>query len=137
MKNICRNCHFLAKEYREQGTAYTATHSFNEADRRALESDPEHVVTAPSSIKCYLGVWDEGVAEPGESRDVVLNKTPRKNTCFFFPYHPAMLFEAAKELQARQQQNRQLKESNMYTRIGLYVAAGALVANVLVTYFKG
>jgi hypothetical protein len=47
-----------------------------------------------------------------------------------------MLFDAAKELQARQDANRQLKRSNMYTRIGLWIAAGALAVDAIVTYFK-
>ena len=43
-----------------------------------------------------------------------------------------MMFEAAKELQKREQENRQLKRSNMYTRIGLWVASLALLANAII-----
>jgi hypothetical protein len=134
MKTICRNCHFLAK--REDNTGRPLTFALTEAERLAVESDPDHAIKDHFSIKCQLGVWDEGVAKPTDSRDVTLNKVQRKNACFFFPYHPAMLFEAAKELQARQDENRQLKRSNMYTRIGLWIAAGALAVDAIVTYFK-
>ncbi len=65
-----------------------------------------------------------------------LNEKDREGFCFFFPYHEGMLFPAAKVLQEREAENGQLKMSNFYTRIGLYISAGALVANALVTYFK-
>jgi len=47
-----------------------------------------------------------------------------------------MLFDAARELQKRESENRQLKRANLYTRIGLWIAAGALVANAVIAYFK-
>jgi hypothetical protein len=136
MKTICRNCHFLAKEYREENTGRPLSFTLSASERTAVESDPEHAVKDHFSLKCQLGVWDEGVAKPTDSRDVTLNKAQRKNACFFFPHHPAMLFEAAKELQARQDANRQLKQSNSYTRVGLWIAAGALAADAIVTYFS-
>ena len=47
-----------------------------------------------------------------------------------------MLFDAARELQKRESENRQLKKSNFYTRIGLWVASGALALNALVEFLK-
>jgi hypothetical protein len=47
-----------------------------------------------------------------------------------------MLFDAAKELQKRQDENRQLKNSNSYTRAALWLAAGALVFEAIVEYLK-
>jgi len=47
-----------------------------------------------------------------------------------------MLFDAARELQKRADETRQLRRSNFYTRIGLWVAAGALAINALVAYLK-
>ena len=136
MKPICRNCHFLAKEYREENTGRPLSFSLDGSERSLVQSDPAHAVKDYYSLKCHIGVWDEGVSQPPGGRDVTLNKTPRKHDCFFFPYHSAMLFDAAKELQKRQEENRQLKRSNMYTRIGLWIAAGALVADAVITYFK-
>lgn len=136
MKAICRNCHFLAKEYREENTGRPLSFSLNESERELVQSDPASAVKDHYSLKCHLGVWDEGVSQSPGGRDVTLNKTHRKNICFFFPYHSAMLFDAARELQKREEENRQLKRSNMYTRIGLWIAAGALVANAVIAYFK-
>lgn len=137
MKAICRNCHFLAKEYRETNTGRPLSFSLNESERELVQSDPANAVKEYYSLKCQLGVWDEGVALPPNGRDIALNRTQRKNSCFFFLYNPAMLFDAARELQKRDEENRQLKRSNMYTRIGLWIAAGALTANAIVVYFKG
>jgi len=81
-----------------------------------------------------MGVWDEGVSVPSD-RNTVLNAN-RGSTCFFFPYNPAMLFTAAKELQKRSSENQQLKRSNFYTRVGLWVAAAALALNALIELLK-
>lgn len=83
-----------------------------------------------------MGVWDEGVSGSTEERNATINLVPRASGCFFFPYHAAMLFDAARELQKRADENRQMKKSNLYTRIGLWVAAGALAVNALVAYLK-
>jgi len=47
-----------------------------------------------------------------------------------------MLFDAARELQKRADENRQMKRSNLYTRIGLWVAVGALAVSALVQFLK-
>ena len=48
-----------------------------------------------------------------------------------------MLYDSAKELQKRQSENEQLKKSNRYTRIALWVAAGALALDALIELVKG
>ena len=137
MKAICRNCHFLAKEYRETNTGRALSFSLREAERGLAESDPDNVVGDHYSLKCALGVWDEGLSPPPGGREYVLNLIPRKDACFFFPHHPAMLFEAARELQKRAAEYRELKRSNLYTRIGLYITGAGLIAAVLIALFKG
>lgn len=83
-----------------------------------------------------MGIWDEGVSGSKLERAFIINQASRSTGCFFFPHHPAMLYDAAKELQRRQSENEQLKKSNIYTRIGLWVAAGALATNVAVELIK-
>jgi hypothetical protein len=136
MKAICRDCHFLAKEQREENTGRQLSFTLNERERDLVRSDPTNAVDDNFTLKCHMGVWDEGVRPPASSRDITLNKTRRGTDCFFFPYSPAMLFEAARELQKRREENRQLKRSNLHTRIGLWIAAGALLANVIITLLK-
>lgn len=136
MTPICRHCHFLAKEYREENTGRVLTFSLTEPEREKAELSPQEVVAAHYSLNCYMGVWDEGVSGSTQERNSVINLVPRTSTCFFFPYHPAMLFDAARELQKRADENRQMKKSNLYTRIGLWVAAGALAVSALVEYLN-
>ena len=135
MKAVCRNCHFLAKEYREENTGRTLSFSFTQQERNKAEKEPEEIVPNYYSLNCYMGVWDEGVGGKPE-RNVLINLTPR-TSCFFFPHHPAMLYDSAKELQKRQSENEQLKKSNRYTRIALWVAAGALALDALIELVKG
>jgi len=47
-----------------------------------------------------------------------------------------MLFDAARELQKRDNEHKELKRSNLYTRIGLWVAAGALGISALIEVLK-
>ncbi|CAH0354045.1 hypothetical protein AQB9606_03447 [Aquabacterium sp. CECT 9606] len=83
-----------------------------------------------------MGVWDEAVSGAAIDRQKVILQTERRRQCFHFPNHSGMLYQAAKELQRRQSENEQLKRSNLYTRVGLWVAAGALVLNVVVEFLK-
>lgn len=82
-----------------------------------------------------MGVWDEGLGGSDE-RNRTINVISRASGCFFFPHHPAMLFDAARELQKRADENKQMRRSNFYTRVGLWVAAGALAVDAVVAYFK-
>lgn len=132
MKHICRNCHFLAKEHREENTGRVLTFSASTSEREKAASDNIDFIADYYSLKCYLGVWDEGVNPGKDLRLKQVNEENRKNRCFFYPHDPSMMFEAAKELQKREQENRQLKRSNMYTRIGLWVASLALLVNAII-----
>ena len=136
MISICRHCHFLAKEYREENTGRVHTFSLTQAEREKAELSAQEVVGARFSLNCHMGVWDEGVSGSTQERNTVINLVPRTGTCFFFAHQPAMLFDAARELQKRADENRQMKKSNLYTRIGLWVAAGALAVNAIVEYVK-
>lgn len=136
MKPICRHCHFLAKEYREENTGRTLPFSLNKQEREKAALASNEMVATYYSLNCHMGVWDEGVSGSTEERNAIINLVPRASGCFFFPYHAAMRFDAARELQKRADENRQMKKSNLYTRIGLWVAAGALAVNALVTYLK-
>jgi len=132
MKHICRNCHFFAKETRDPGLGSPFTNVVSIAERKTLQSGEIDFVKPYYNIQCHMGVWDEGLKPGKEDRLERLNKTNRKDKCFFFPFDPSMMFKAAIELQKRAQENRQLKQSNMYTRIGLWIAASALLLNALI-----
>ena len=134
MKENCKNCHFLAKEYREDMTGRVLSWSLSAPERSNVQADTEHAVPEHYSLKCYMGVWDDGVSRAVGERNVLLNRSTRNNSCFFLPHNPAMLFEAARELQKSKEENRQLKKSNMYTRLGLWIAAIGIFANAVSRY---
>lgn len=136
MKPICRHCHFLSKEHREENTGHVHTFSLSKQDREKAVLSPHEMVPMYYSLKCHMGVWDEGVSGSTGERNTTINLVPRASSCFFFPYHPAMLFDAARELQKRADENRQLKRSNFYTRVGLWIAAVALAVSALVEFLK-
>ena len=136
VKPICRNCHFLSKEYREANTGRVLVFNLTQIDREKIAQTPDEDMFEPYSLNCHMGVWDEGVMGGVKKRGTMINLTPRGLSCFFFPYNPAMLFDAAKELQKRQDENMQLKVSNSYTRAGLWIAAGALAVNTLLEFLK-
>lgn len=127
MKN-CTNCHFLAKEYRgDDGRSYCF--SFSNIDRENINNIRDFY-----SLKCAKGVWDEGV-EPSLANDRyrTINKVNREDFCFHFDVHEGMLFEAASELQKRQEEYKKYNRGNLYTRIGLYIAAAALIVDTIVS----
>jgi hypothetical protein len=135
MRKTCRHCHFLAKEHQDEA-GRVHSYSLSKEEREKAENTPEEAVPDYYAMNCHMGVWDEGVAGSKEGRNEVINLMQRDSGCFFFPHHPAMLFPAARELQKRAEEHSQLKRSNMYTRIGLWVAAGALAISALVEILK-
>ncbi|EGR1425936.1 hypothetical protein D8X77_22180 [Vibrio vulnificus] len=132
MKKNCKNCHFLASEYSSTGSEFT--NSFSLVQRDDIEKLKGNPLKGHYVAKCHLGVWREGATQSPDFYSIVV-KAKRTN-CFFYPYQENMLFKAAEKLQQRQQENAQLKRSNMYTRIGLFIAAIGLIFNALVNYVK-
>ena len=136
MKEICRNCHFLAKEVREGNTGRVLSSSVSIKERATVGAGEADFLQSYYGLKCQMGVWDEGVAPGKEDRLERINIANRTDECFFFPYNPGMMFSAAEELQKRSQENRNLKKSNMYTRVGLWIAALALFIDAIVNLLK-
>jgi hypothetical protein len=133
-KLICRDCIFLAKDIREDNNGRVLTFSVKKDEREKAKEGDVNFVKDYCCLKCHMGVWDEGVSPGKDQRLNRVNEINRRNKCFFFPYHSDMLFDAAKELQKREQENKQLKRSNLYTQIGLGISAIALVANAIINY---
>jgi len=133
MKKICRNCHFLSKELNSD-RVYKS--SLSPQEREKAKETPQEVISTHYALNCYMGIWDEGLTGVAVDRNAVINLESRSSSCFFFPYHSAMLFDSARELQKRAAEYEELKRSNFYTRVGLYVASAALFFTALVEYFK-
>lgn len=134
-KLICRDCIFLAKDIREDNNGRVLTFSVKKDEREKAKKGDVNFIKDRYCLNCHMGVWNEGVSPGKERRLERVNEINRRNECFFFPYHPDMLFVAAKELQKREQENKQLKRSNLYTRIGLLISAIALFTNAIVNIY--
>ena len=126
MHRTCKKCHFLTKDHREEdGTVRSL--SLSEKDREGLDALDQRY-----SLNCWMKVWDEGLFPHPVSRTATICETSRGDSCFFWSHQPNMLFAGAKELQMRDQEGRQVRRSNFYTRIGLWIAAGALFIDAIV-----
>ena len=136
MKHVCRNCHFLSKEIREENTGRVLNFSVTADEREQVRNGNINFVKDHYCLKCYQGVWDEGVTPGKENRSKIVNDTNRKNKCFYWKYSPGTLFPAAVELQKRKAENEQLKRSNLYTRIGLWIAAIGLILSAITALIK-
>lgn len=134
MKN-CKNCHFLSKEaFLPNSPAMGFSLSKNEREIVVSNTDS---ITGHFTLKCAKGVWDEGLSpQLNEQRAKLISETNRENFCFYFPVHEGMLFQAASELQEKQQENEQLKRSNFYTRIGLWLAGIGLIASAFASFLN-
>ena len=127
--NCCKNCHFLAKTSIDRGGG---THQFSWGkEERDNYHSPDH-----HSAECAKGIWSTRI-DPRleESLNSILLEN-RKDNCFYIETHDGMSFEAASELHRLRNDNRQLKRSYRYTQIGLWIAAGSLLANLLMKLFK-
>lgn len=136
MKRHCLNCHFLCRSYREENTGRELKSSLNEEIRESLETDPVGYDRGWYLLQCHMGVWDEGVSPVATAEDAVLFLQERGYSCFFIPYRKSMLFPAATEIQKREQENRQLKKTNTYTAIGLWLAGIGLILNGIMALYQ-
>ena len=126
MKPCCKNCHFLAKDHIwPNGEVRSGSWSTEERENLRLAVEEDH------RARCYKNVWNTGIDPTLKDRLGEVLLKDRKDDCFFIEEHPGMSFQAAYELFRIRNDNRQLKRSYRLTQIGLWIAALALVANVV------
>ena len=122
----------MAKEIREDNKGRILSFPVTAEERKKIKNGDIDFVNEQYSLKCHHGVWDEGIIPGKENRLNNINETKRKGKCFFYPYNPGMLFKASEELQRSEQEYEHLKRSNLYTRIGLWIAAISLFFSAIV-----
>ena len=83
MKQICRNCHFLSKEYRD-ATGRVLTFSVSSDEREQAKNENIDFIGDQYSLNCFHGVWDEGVVPGKGNRLKNVNEIKRKRKCFFW-----------------------------------------------------
>ena len=120
-KHCCRECHFFAKRI-------LVTHRLNERIYLALRQNERTSLQVDKDsgwLACAQGVWDDRERVVDESAEDMVDKA-RGETCFFWPAQSGMSFDAAKVLQERASENRELKKSHRHTQWGLLIAAAGL-----------
>ena len=119
-KKSCRNCHFFAKRI-------TVMHKLDERKYLPLKPVERSSLTVDGwdRLACSQEVWGDGTLLTKEKGEKIVDKA-RAQECFFWPLREGMSFEAANVLQ-----ERELKRSNLYTKIALAIATIGLVASVV------
>jgi hypothetical protein len=130
---VCVNCHFLRIQFGEKCEL-----TLKSKDRDSIRKGNFDDVTENKFVfECYRGVWSEGYNgtegfdKSKEARKKEINETPRKNFCFFWKYRPGMFLPAAEELQKRDYELEYARKDRCLTIWGLFIAAIALLANVI------
>lgn len=136
MRQTCTNCHFFGKGHKEKGSDEGVDFYVSIDERKTAISGNNKFTKSQYSVRCLMGVWDERFNTKDEDIIYRVAHHDRKGKCFFFPFDEGMMLDAAKELQKRSQEYSQLRRSNMYTRIGLWVAALALIINAIIGFTK-
>ncbi|MBM4327786.1 MAG: hypothetical protein FJ118_11560 [Deltaproteobacteria bacterium] len=129
-KQTCVDCHFFEK------IAALVEHGENtlvvkESERNKALSGDYFWQLDMYVLACHFNVWRE---DPGydlpRKQDVVI-QVERHDQCFFWRHHPGMLLPAAAILQEREAKARETGRDRRLTICGLWIAALALLAQVL------
>jgi hypothetical protein len=137
-KHVCSNCHFLKLNGELKGIV------LNDERRAKIREGNFDIVNfygkeEPLFFMCHRGVWDEGFNgrqgfdRSNDSRQKIINEDSRENFCFFWKYRPGMFFDSAVELQKRDYKLKYARKDRTLTILGLWIAALALIANIIIT----
>lgn len=123
----CITCHFFKRTH-EQGPW-----EINQTQRDKLKKR-ESDLAGDFSYGCYMKVWDGKYCcgrHGNDLYDEILQK--ERKDCFFWPFQPGMLFPAAETLQKREAELKESATDRKHTKIGLFIAAIAIVANAIIS----
>ncbi len=130
-KQYCVDCHFFVIKVRDPAAK---PWSIEKIERdKARKKDYSWIDRNRGSLPaCYFGVWHKDYYESGlKEYHQLIVETDQRDSCFWWKYHPTMRPEAASILQEREAKNRDAAHDRRLTRIGLWIAAIALVANAV------
>jgi hypothetical protein len=132
-KQTCADCHFFVKEARTTPTLQPIVLDVALSERARAKVNDFTWAKEYHALACCLFVWDEGYNFDMAKRFEVIADTDRREFCFFWRFRPGMLIPAAKILQEREARDREAGKDRRLTLLGLWIAAVALVVNVVFT----
>lgn len=125
-KKSCIDCHFLAKEARND-TAHPHMWKSHLSDvERADARRDDYTWALFYKLVCHKGVWDEGYGHGLSPRRERLIETDRRGTCFFWRLRPGTFFATGEDLQARTLLTGRERRSRWVTAVSLLIAAASL-----------
>lgn len=132
MKHCCRNCHFLARYFKE-GAPWG---SLAERPPEPWPRTPAIMNIAVSDRRpgCYMGVWGPARDMERDELDAVYDEN-RKGECFFFKLRPGMGFEAAETLQRRASEREDLKKTLLVATAAVLTSGVGILANLVLRLF--
>ncbi|WP_394789496.1 hypothetical protein [Rhodoferax sp.] len=72
------------------------TFALSTDDRKRIEANSDEAIPNYYALNCHMGIWDEGVSGSKPERSIVINQTPRKNSCFFLYIPPCNALQRRK-----------------------------------------
>lgn len=141
---VCAECHFLQLICTSPGNLEKISRDLRNEQRDKIRKGNFKEVTWEGKclFECYRKIWSEemeGYRSPdgynsiNEKLQFEINEKPRKEFCFFWKYRPGMCYDAAKELQKRDYELNFARTDRRHAIIGLWIAAFALIANIVIT----
>jgi hypothetical protein len=133
-KQLCVNCHFF--EYVTRNERWEEhNYSLKRKERNEFLKGDFNREKKHSYFRCYFHVWDEGTkSEKFDLYKEILQKN-RRGKCFYFRHREGMLTDAARLMQEREEEYRRAHKDRILTIIGLWIAAIALIINILIKLF--
>lgn len=130
MKQVCTNCQFFIRHYRnERGADHTL--EIPNDHRRKAEGNDFSWRRESEALECFKGIWDEGYSTSGQSMHQIVALQNRKNKCYFLEFQPGMLLPAADKLQQEIKASAGEKQRLRYTIYALVVAILGLLARLV------
>ena len=130
-ENSCINCHFFKQDFEQK------PREINSSQREVIRKE-EIGLIGDFSYGCWFKVWDAAISCCAvDVTQLYKNITEKeRNDCFFFPYNPGMMFEAAEILQKREFELNEASKDRQHTIWGLWIAGGGLVVGAIIGFIE-
>ncbi len=130
-KQACVDCHFFVKQAAPLPSPQVYVSLVTREERQQAKAG-DYAWSNHYSLGCHMLVWDEGHQFDATRKHAAVVVADRRKFCFFWEFRPGMMLPAARTLQEREAADSRAARNRTLTTIGLWIAALALVADVIV-----